>query len=162
MNLFSLASLFLGITCFILVVLLILYGRSRLQRIWMLFNISVGLWAFGAFYISRIEVPALALNSWRVVEVSVVFIAVFFLHVTAIVCNLKIKPLLVAVYIQGVIFSLLSIYSKLFFPEVKLVFGSFYYPPAGSLFYLFFVIWMTIVSYSQFMLFLLFLNLQEK
>ena len=152
-NLFSLSSLLLSITCIFLVILLAIYGRSKLQRIWMLFNISVGIWAIGAFYISQIESPKVALEVWRIVEISVVFIAIFFLHVTAIVCNLKLKRILSLAYIQGLIFSALSLTSDLFFLEVKLVFNSFYYPTAEPLFYLFFLIWMILVVYSQYKLF---------
>ncbi len=152
-NFFSFASLALSIVSFLLIIILAIYGRARLHRVWMLFNIAVGSWATGAFYISRISSPELALCIWKIVEVGVIFIAVFFLHVTVITCNLKARTLLIIAYIQGVIFSFLSLSSSLFFPNVKLVFRSFYYSSAGPLFYVFFIIWMGIVTYSQFKLF---------
>ncbi len=152
-NLFSSASLLLAATCFLLCVVIFLSRKNTLHTAWLFFNISVGLWAAGAFVIAQIKEPQLALSMWRVVEVSVAFIAVLFFHVTVLVCDLKFQGLLKLCYIQSVLFSFASLLSPHFFPSTILVFNSIYYAKAGFLFYVFFSIWMSIVGFSQFKLF---------
>ena len=162
-NPFSVASLLLAIICFFIILLLAFFRKSKLQKYWLYFNISNGLWCLGAFLISQIKGDeAQALQLWRMVEISVAFIAIFFLHVTAILCSLNIRVLLAFAYIQGIVFSLLSLTSDLFFPNVKFVFNSFYYANAGILFYLFFLIWISLVMYAQVQLFVTFFNNSSK
>lgn len=158
LNLFAVAGLLLACTCFFLALIIFLARKSALHKVWFLFNIAVGLWAVGAFFIGIEKNPVKALLIWRFTEVSVAFIAVFFLNVTLLACKLSAPNLLRFAYLQGLVFSILSLTSDMFFPEVTLVFNSFYYTKAGPLFYIFFIIWMGLVSYSQVKLFLSFLK----
>jgi len=154
MNIFSLSGLILGLTCLFLVIISEIKGKSLLHRVWSLFNIAVGSWGAGSFFIGRIKDPDVALLTWRFTEISVVFIAVFFLHTTYLICNLRNRSLLYFAYFQGFIFSLLSITSNTFFSGTYLIFGQFYYALPGVLFYVFFFIWMALVGYSQYCLFI--------
>src|SRR3989304_8700566 len=153
LNLFSVAGLILSITSFFLILLILIFGKNILHRIWALFNISVGLWGVGAFFIGKITDESLALTMWRVVHIPIAFIPIFLLHVIHVLCNLRSRKILYFVYIQGVIFSVLSVTSRYFIPNVKFAFNSFYYDVGGPLFHPFFAIWGLIVVYAHLKLF---------
>ncbi len=153
LNLFSIAGLILSTTCFCLTFVIFYFGKAKLHRIWALFNITVGLWGMGAFFIGMITDKAQVLSIWRVVHIPIAFIPIFMFHMIYILCNLRSKIILYCVYVQGVIFSILSVTTKYFIPDVEFVFNSFYYDKGGPLFYLFFMIWGLIVGYSHFKLF---------
>src|SRR4030042_2865580 len=122
-NLFSIAGLTLAISCFFLTALILRYGRTVLQKIWALFNITVGIWGVGAFFIGLIDDRNLALIVWRAVHIAIAFIPIFMLHVVHKLCDLQSKKLLFFAYIQGLFFSALSVSSSFFIPDVRLAFG---------------------------------------
>lgn len=158
MTVFSFAGLILFITSFLLTFIIFAYSKNTLQRVWGSFNIAVGLWGLGSFFIGGITDKTLALTVWRISEVSVAFIAVLFFHVSYIICNVRAKWLLYFAYFQGVAFSILSLTSPLFFSGTKLVFGSFCYALPGPLFYLFFAIWGFLVGCGHYYLIVTFLH----
>ena len=151
-TLFPIAGLILTSTCFFLTFIVIFFGKGILSRVWTLFNICVGLWGIGAFFIGIIKDPTTALIVWRIVHVAIAFIPILMFHVVYLLCNLRSKKFLCFAYIQGIIFSILSITSSLFILKVKYVFDSFYYDVSGPLFYPFFAIWGIIVIYTHFKL----------
>ena len=84
MNLFSLAGLILSSTCFILVIILLIYGKTKLHRVWTLFNVAVGAWGIGAFLIGQATTESLALFRWRFAHLGIIFIPIFIFHVVYI------------------------------------------------------------------------------
>ncbi len=150
LNLFSISGLFLAIICFILVFIILKYGKTRLHRVWVLFNIAVGIWGIGAFFIGWATTEKVALFWLRIAHIGVILIPVFFLHVIFLLCGISRKKMLVATYFQGTIFLLLSM-SNLFLSRMQFVFDSFYFSRSEGLLYpFFFIIWMSIISYSLF------------
>ena len=85
----------------------IFFGKGILSRVWTLFNICVGLWGIGAFFIGIIKDPTTALIVWRIVHVAIAFIPILMFHVVYLLCNLRSKKFLCFAYIQGIIFSIL-------------------------------------------------------
>ncbi len=162
LNLFSFAGLTLSITSFVLTFIILFFGKNILHRIWALFNITIGLWGAGAFFIGTFEDKDIALSMWRVIHIPIIFIPIFMFHVIYILCNLRSKKFLYFIYIQGVIFSILSVTSRFFIPNVRFVFNSFYYDVGGPLFHPFFAIWGFIVGYAHFKLFTTYLHSKGK
>lgn len=160
--LFSIAGASLSITCFFLVALLLVYGKSALHKTWLFFNLAVGLWGIGAFFIGITKESQTALMLWRIVHIAIAFIPIFMLHVVCKLCELRSKKLLYFAYIQGIIFSMLSLTSVLFIPSVRFVFNSFYYDVSGPLFHPFFAIWGFLVGYAHYKLFVAFLHSSGK
>jgi len=157
-NPFSVASLLLFVVCFILILIIFIYRRNFLHRIWLLLNLSICLWGFGAFLISQSISNDIALLRWRVTEVSVSFIVAFSVHVAHIICDVKDRKLVYFVYLQSILFSFASLFSSLFFKDAKLVFNSIYYAVPGELFYIFFFIWISLAAYSLFLLYITYLK----
>ncbi|MBL7198322.1 MAG: GAF domain-containing protein, partial [Candidatus Omnitrophica bacterium] len=145
LNAFTFAGLLLGSTSFGLAFICIKFGKSKLHKIWALFNISVGLWGFGAFLIGKSSNMESALINWKLAHIGGIFIPVCFYHTISSFCNLHRKVLIRFAYAQGLFF-LLLLTTNLFIDKVEYVFGSFYYTRSIGFFYpLFFIIWIGLV-----------------
>jgi len=146
MNLFSSAGLSLGLICFLLVYIIFAYAKQKIHYIWACFNIVVALWGFAAFFIGRCTDPQLAIIIWRISFVAVIFIAVFFYHVSCLFCQIN-RPRTVAfAYMQGLFFIFLNA-TDLYISKVFLIDNSFYYLRSQGFFYpISFFIWFGLVS----------------
>lgn len=158
LTLFSIAGLTLSTTCFFLTLVILFFGKSSLHKIWALFNVTVGLWGMCAFFIGKITDKDTALIVWRITHISIAFIPIFMFHVVYKLCNLRSQKLLYFAYFQGIFFSILSVTSRLFIPDVRFVFNAFYYDVSGPLFHPFFAIWGFLVGYTHFKLFITYLH----
>ena len=144
-NTFSIAGLLLCFTCFALAWVNFYFGKKHIHKIWSLFNIAVGLWGFGAFFIGISTTPEKALISWKIAHIGGIFIPVFFYHTTCVFAGLKRKKVIIFAYSQGVLFLILN-WTDLFITKARFVFNSLYYTECNNLFYLtFFVIWIGLV-----------------
>ena len=155
LNLFSLSGLVLSLTCVVLLFLIMKFGKSNLHRIWALFNISLIIWGGSAFLIGSATSEAKAFFYWKIAHIGIILIPILFFHVIYFLCELNQKKVLIAMYVQGVIFLVLNFlgYKDLFFSDVKTVYQSFYYFTPGPLYYLFFVLWVGIVIYGIYQLY---------
>jgi hypothetical protein len=154
LNLFSLAGLLLAITSFGLIFIILKYGKAKIHRVWALFNIAVGFWGMSAFFIGKTTEASTALFLWRLSHLGVIFIPIFLFHTVYLLCDLKTRKLLILIYLQGIIFLLLTP-TKFFIPAVRFVFSSFYYGSSINIIYhIFFTIWLAIVIYTHLRLFL--------
>ena len=152
LNLFSISGIILSLTCFGLIVFLLVFGKTKLHKIWALFNLSVGIWGVGAFFIGKASTPNEALLWLRISHIGVIFIPIFFIHVIYLFCKVSRRGLLNFAYIQGIIFTLF-LPTNLFLSHTEFVFNSFYYTRSRGIIYpIFFIIWIGLVFYGAFML----------
>ena len=143
---FSLAGILLGITCTVLVFVLLVYGKLKIHRIWLLFNISVAMWGYFAFLIGRSISEQEAILNWRLAFVGVIFISVLFYHLSCLFCAVKRVGFIIFAYIQGFLFVFLNIFTKVYISKVKVLKSSIYYIESeGFLFPLSFIIWISLV-----------------
>ncbi len=150
LNLFSISGLLLALISFVLVFIILKYGKKRLHRVWALFNIAVCIWGIGSFFIGKATTETEALFWLRIAHIGVILIPVFFLHVIFLLCEISRKKILAITYIQGIVF-LLFINSNLFLSRMQFVFNSFYYTKSeGFLYPVFFIIWSGIIFYGLF------------
>ncbi|MDP2922611.1 MAG: histidine kinase N-terminal 7TM domain-containing protein, partial [Candidatus Omnitrophota bacterium] len=149
LTLFSISGLFVSFTCFVLTLIINRYGKTKLHRVWSYFNFAVGVWGIFAFFIGKETNPDRALIWLRLSFIGTVFIPVFLFHSICLLCDLSRKKLLFLIYLQGVIFLVLS-QSRFFVSGTKLIFSSFYYTKPGFLYHPFLVTWLTIVAYGHY------------
>jgi len=159
-NLFSFSGFLLFISCLALAFIIVRYGKTLLHRLWVLFNLAVGCWGFGAFLVGRATTEPAAMLWWRLAHVGIVLIPVFLFHVVHVLCGLSRKKLLFAVYLQGAFF-LAMIPTRLFISGLRFAFSEFYYATPGPLYAFFFVFWTVIVIFSHYQLLLTFIKSKD-
>ncbi len=151
-NWFFISSLSLTITELFLIVILLKYGKERIHKIWILFNLSVFLWGLGSLIIS-LSFNNFYLSSWawKLADIPVSFIAVFLLHMTLELTKKRQNILLVLSYAQAFLFFFISISTNLM-AKLSLVKykNLFYLPKPGELYLAWFIIWILIITYAHF------------
>ncbi len=150
MNPFTAAGLLLGITCLSLVLIVLVHGKTKLHRVWALFNLVISLWGFGAFLVGKSTTPSSAIINWKLAHIGGIFIPVCFFHTICIFSNIEVKRrnFIIFAYLQGLFFLFLNS-TDLFITQVRFVFNSLYYNQSTGLFYpLFFFIWISLVMWG--------------
>ena len=126
MNLFAISGILLGITSSLLALTLLVYGKSRLHRLWALFNISVAVWGFGCYLVGIATDKSMALLAWRFAHVGGLFVAVFFHHMICEFCELKRKKLIVLSYLIIGIYLWLNLMTDNLINKTRYVFDLYY------------------------------------
>lgn len=148
MNLFSIAGLILGITSSSLAVIVFMYGRSMLHRIWVFFNIAVAIWGFGCFMVGQSVNETSALFAWKFAHIGGIFVSVFFYHMVCEFCELSRRKSIIVAYAVGTGFLFLDIATDLLINKIRYVFDSLYYNDANVLFSVLVFLWLFIVGWS--------------
>lgn len=151
-NPFALAGLSLGTTCLLLALFVLFSGRTKLHRIWVLFNLSVAIWGFGALLIGNATNLPDALLAWRIAHIGGIFIPVCFFHTASVFCAREkhLRKAIIFAYLQGFLFLVLDA-TNLFISKLRFVFGSFYYNQSTGLFYpVFFFLWVSFVIWGHY------------
>ncbi len=138
MTLFAFAGLSVAIWCLILSVVVVRFAQTKTHRLWAVFNLVVALWSFGSFLAGVASNPAEAVPRWKFTYMAATFIAVEFYHFTCYFCELRRQFMLIAIYLQGILFALLIGFTNLFISPVIFIFNSIYYHGATPLF----IIWL--------------------
>jgi signal transduction histidine kinase len=141
LNVFSMAGLSLGVACLLLALLVFGYAKQIVHRVWAIFNIVVGIWGLGTFFVGISKSYEQALISWKFSYSGGILIAVLFYHVVCSFCKLERRKLILFAYIQGFFFVLINISTNLFIYPLEYLFDSFYYNKATLTYGIWFVIW---------------------
>jgi hypothetical protein len=152
LNSFSLSGLLIFITTFILFLIILRHSKAKVHKTWALTNLCVSIWGLSSFYIGKALVAEEALLWWRISAVGVILIPVFLYHTVWLVCNLKQKKLLIFAYIQGIFF-IFTAFSNFYFKSIELKFQYIYYPRAGILLVISFILFLFLIFYSHIVLF---------
>ena len=145
MNLFTIAGLSLGITCSILALFLLLQGKTKLHRIWALFNFVVAIWGFGCFIVGIASTESDALFGWRFAHVGGLFISIFFYQMICELCDLKRKKSIITAYSIGLFFLLLDLTGDQFINRTQIVFD-IYFNDATWLYTVAVGLWLSVVA----------------
>ncbi|MDH4230419.1 MAG: response regulator [Nitrospirota bacterium] len=145
MNLFAAAGLGVGITCALLSAVSFLFGRTRLHRRLLFFNIAVALWGFGCFLAGIARTGNTAILGWQCANLGGFFVGPSFYHLVGEFTGSKNRKLLSFGYVQATVSAFLGFGTNLIFNKTRYVFGLFYneVTPAYTLailLYLFFVL----------------------
>ena len=151
LNPFAISGLLVALTCFFLSIMVLVYGKTKLSKLYAMHTISVGIWGTGAFLIGMTNKYALSLILWKLAYSGVIFIPVFLLHAIFIYTQEISKGILLFAYLQGIIFLILNL-SGLMGTKVHLMFGSFYYYTMNWMLVVSFLIWVCLVIYEHYKL----------
>jgi hypothetical protein len=108
MNLFAIASLSCGISCFILALFALIFGKTKIHRFLAFFNIAVSIWGFGGFIVGIANNESTAIFGWKFAHIGGMFVSILFFHIVCIFCMLQRKKLLTFGYLQAGIFNIIS------------------------------------------------------
>ncbi|HAM51756.1 MAG TPA: hypothetical protein DCP92_14135, partial [Nitrospiraceae bacterium] len=147
MNALSFSGILLGATCSILLLILAIYGKTRLHRAWLLVNLAIAVWGIGSYYIGKAADLSSAARVWQCVLAGVILIPVIAYHSWCIFCNVESarKKLITFAYAQALFFLSLDINGR-FVTRMRITYDSVYYiQSAGLLHVVFFSLWMSFV-----------------
>ena len=126
MNLFAIAGLSVGTSCALLAVVAFLFGRTRMHRILLLFNVACALWGFGLFFVGVAHTEARAVFGWRMAHAGSFFIAPLFFHLVSVFSGKENKNLLFFGYVQAILFTILGIGTDAVFHKTRHVYGLYF------------------------------------
>ena len=155
MNLFTIANLSCGISCVILSIITLIFGKTKLQRILLWFNISVAYWGIGLALVGVAPTGLGAVFGWRLAHLGGLFIATLFYHLVHVFCGLKRNKLLYFAYFQSIFFNVINVFFNQFSNKTRFVFG-LHYNKANLLFYLSVIIYaaLLLITYYELLRFL--------
>ncbi len=149
LTLFAIASLTLVVFLSILIVIILLFAKTKTHYLWALFNVVVVGWGLGLFFVGLSKTPERALLFWKLAYIPGTFISVVFCHLVFSLINLPQKKFLIFAYVQGFLFTAIFLSTHLFNAEIHLIFNSIYYHTMTPLFNAWFVFWL-IVTFKAF------------
>ena len=152
MNLYSLASLSLGVACIFLAIIVFRHSKARLHVIWAWFNVVVGIWGMGSFLVGISNTYQQALLSWKLTYVGAVFISTLFYHVVHEFCQTKSNRFLIFAYTQSFIFLILILTTNGIVGPLQYLFDSFFYISATPIYTVWVLIWLLVVFISWVMI----------
>ncbi|MBI5408539.1 MAG: hypothetical protein HZA14_04145 [Nitrospirae bacterium] len=129
------------VTSIALLFVIILFGKTKLHKIWAVMNLVVAIWGAGSFLVGQADNPEAALFGWRVGLGGATLISVFFFHTICVFGNLKRRKTLFYAYSQAISFVILSITTDKVFTGFHLVFNSLYYNKANALYSMLYINW---------------------
>lgn len=156
MNHLAISGLLVFLTSLFSSSLVLIKGPKRNTNItWALFSLSVAFWGFGLFKAFTTPFESLALYWGRFLNLSALFIPLFFFHFVLCFTNLieKKKKELRAYYIVYIAYFLLVIiFPQLFISHVGPIVSFNHYPKPGILYLFFGLLYTIFVIYSIFLL----------
>ena len=135
MTIFSLSGLSVFVTSLVLVIILTVYGKTKLHRIWSFFNLVLCIWGIGIFFIGKASTEAGALFTWRIAHIGGLCIAILFYHTVYLFCELNNKKLIIVAYSQLFFVQLLNLLGILFTQTHFISQFKLYYPQITNLVY---------------------------
>lgn len=151
LNLFSISGLLLSFVSFIVIYVVLKYGKSKVHYIWALFNFVLSIWGISSFFVGNANTSIEALFWLRFGHIGVIFIPILFFHHVILFCEIQREKLLKLAYLQGCIFLFLNLTTDSFLPNnARIIFNSFYYTRSEGLLYpIFLLIWISLMTYSH-------------
>jgi len=155
MNYMAFSSLLVVITNSLIAIFSFLKAKGRSHLIiWGFLCVVSTTWGIGGVIFSTTKNLELAYLGWKIADVCAIFSPVLFFHFIHAYLNLKKKTILIAAYILGSFFILLStFFPEHFIPDIKYVFNQYFtidWIGQRNLIYLFFYLfcWWFLLPYS--------------
>lgn len=156
MSLFALSGLSITFTCLALFFVILFYGKTKIHKIWAIFNLVVAVWGIGTYLAGKADSPESALFGWRIAFGGALFISVFFYHTVCIFGDLERKKTLIYAYSQAILFNVISLTTEKVFSNWHILFNSIYYNRATLLYYFTVINWIIVVCLGHYELFKIF------
>ena len=129
MNLFAISGLLVGVTCFLLAVLPLYYGRNKIHWLLAQFNFIVACWGVGLFLIGISDSSDQAIKAWTIANYGGFLVAPSFYHFTCEFCSVRRPLLLKFAYGQALLFLVLSIFTDFIFNQTQIISNIYYVKP---------------------------------
>lgn len=126
MNLFAISGISVGIPCVILAAITFAFGRTRLHRCLMNFNLIVSVWGFGLFLAGIADSHEKALVAWQLAHAGGFFVGPAFYHFAGVFTGTLKKKLLVFSYVQAGTCVLFTLATDLVLNKTRYVYGLHY------------------------------------
>ena len=149
MNLFSITSLLVSSFCILQAIFIFRTANNSVQRMWGIFNVSVALWSGGLFWVSISKSPSEAFFAWKATYLAGLSVTISFYHLAYRFCNLNKRKRLLAVNILAIVLAL-TVVSKYFIYEIKILFTDVLYNVATPA-YTFFILTVLLVVLMSFL-----------
>ena len=157
LNPFAISGILIFVPYSIISVFVLIKGKTKLTRIFVLELIAISIWGLGTYLIGTNRNAETALVIIRWIYPAVIFIPIFFLHSVYLFLNIKKDLLFHLSYLQGFFFSYITITGKMY-NSVKLMFNSFYYQQGEAYLLASFISWIIICLIVHIKLFLHYKN----
>ena len=144
MNFFAITSLAVTICCLVLAVFIFIFSKTKVHKLWAIFNFFCFTWAIGTYFASISHSVTYANFAWRWAYGLGSFVPFMFYWFVYVFCGLEKKNLLRIISIFSFIFAPLNLFSPTFVHEFEYLFDSFYYNKA-TLHYTIFIGYLSIV-----------------
>jgi len=126
MNLFAIAGLSCGISCAILALIALIFGKTKIHRLLAFFNIAVSIWGFGGFIVGVASNSSASIFGWKFAHIGGMFVSVLFFHMICTFCMVQRKALLTFGYLQAIVFNFISWIPDKLITKTRYVYGLFY------------------------------------
>jgi len=150
MHPYTFSGILAGVTSSVIGLLVLLKTKNKkIGRIWFLLSMSIAMWGFGGCWTGLAKTPQEAIIAWRLAfSLGVVWIPPLFYHFICVFCDLKRRTSIIVHYaIAAAFFATMP--TRLFFADVRWVFGEFYYATPGFVLPIFTILWIGSVIYSH-------------
>ena len=144
LNPFAISGLLIVSTCLPLFLFTLLRGKTKTTFLFSLNLLSLLVWGIGAFLVGTNRNPDAGLAVGKFACTAVTFIPVFLYHAISVLTKKVSKFVLLSIYAQALYF-LFAFLTERLGSDIRLVFNSFYYHKGDSLYFAYFLIWITIV-----------------
>jgi len=125
MNIFAIAGLSVGISCIILSFLTLFFGKTKLHRLLLYFNLVVANWGIGLFFVGIADSEASAITAWKMAHAGGFFLAPLFHHMISLFCGSMRKKIIYFAYVH-VLFLYIGVAIGAIFSKVRYVNGLYY------------------------------------
>ena len=154
LNIFYLSGILIFITCVILAIIVLFFGKLKLHKIWVFLNIVTAIWGLGLFFVGRAGLDqSAALFWWKIAHLGGMFIPVVFFHTMLELLSQKRRTILFVFYFQAIIFTIFIFLNIIGWKLIR-VFDSFYYVTTSGPFYVIATIFWFIAMIYGFLLLL--------
>lgn len=126
MNLFATAGLSVGISCTVLSLITLFFGKTKLHRLLLYFNLAVALWGFGLSLVGIADSGAKAITAWKIANSGGFLIAPLFYHLVSHFCGNMRNKILYFAYLQALFFMAASIWTERVFSKVRYAYDLYY------------------------------------
>lgn len=148
MSLFLFSNLLVSITSLGLILLLLIYGRQKIHRIWALCNFVVFTWGVGTLIISSTANPLLIYIGWQLALIGGYFIATTYYHTIYVLTASKNKAFLILTYLFTSLAAIFTLFNKVV-PQFRLMFNSIYFPRATVAYLIIYLGWALIATVAS-------------
>ena len=105
LSLLSIYGILLSVSCFVLAIIVLHFGRQEVHKKWAIFNICVSVWGLGTFFVGNQQISSEeALFWWKFIHIPGSFIPVVFMHTILELCAVRKRKILWFFYLEAVFF----------------------------------------------------------